>query len=95
LPRQRRVAYRLDPNTTQERYWTYVDQQTQNGCWLWTGSVDSRGRGIFRTGYGRQVQAHRYVLQLAGEDLTGFTVSHNCGNRLCINPKHLDIVVNM
>lgn len=94
MTRQPRVAYRLDPSTTQQRYWTYVDQQP-SGCWLWTGSVDSRGRGIFRTGYGRQVQAHRYVLQLQGEDLTGCQVKHKCGNRLCVYPEHLDIVVSM
>lgn len=95
MPRQPRVVRRLDPSTTQQRYWTYVDQQSLDGCWLWTGSVDSRGRGIFRTGYGRQALAHRYVLQLQGEDLTGAIVVHKCGFRLCVNPNHLDIVVNI
>ena len=33
--------------TMQERFWAKVDKQGENGCWLWTASINPK------TGYGQ------------------------------------------
>lgn len=63
-----------------------------NGCLEWTGPIS--------TGYpsmslhGRTVGAHRvaYVGHYKREIPDGYEIDHLCGNRICVNPDHLDVV---
>ena len=67
-------SYRVDP---------------ESGCWLWTRSLDTYGRGRMRY-HGRLTQAHRVSLLLAGVELAAhLEVSASCGRGSCVNPAHL------
>lgn len=59
------------------------------GCWIWVGSVGSRGYGQMRCNR-KQKTAHRLAWELAnGEIPTGLHVCHRCDNKLCVRVDHL------
>jgi len=61
-------------------------------CWLWRGSVDSGGYGIFECA-SQKFQAHRSAAILFGNRvvLSKMEIYHTCNNPLCCNPRHLRI----
>ena len=71
------------------RFESHVAHQP-NGCWLWTGGVQSRRYGQFKIA-GRHYQAHRAALIIyrGSEPLPGIVCRHLCNNRLCVNPEHI------
>lgn len=58
-------------------------------CWLWTGALDSRGRGrVWRDG--KITIHHRAVWEiLVGPIPQGALLCHHCDNPTCANPTHL------
>lgn len=73
-----------------ERFWSYVQTQGDNNCWLWIGSRDTpQGYGRFRLN-NRKVRAHRFAYQITiGEIPKGMDVLHRCDIKFCVNPNHL------
>lgn len=47
-------------NDDEARFWSKVDRRGDDDCWLWTGSTNSTGYGIFSAG-GRILLAHRWA----------------------------------
>lgn len=74
------------------RFWAKVEIGGSKECWLWTGALDSYGRGRFRAG-GREtpkVFAHRYAYeQRKGPIPDGALLRHTCDTPACCNPSHL------
>lgn len=73
-----------------------IREDTETGCWNWTGQVSSSGYG--RTmiadddGSTRSESAHvASYLAFTGPLPRGMLVRQHCGNRLCINPDHLEL----
>lgn len=61
----------------------------ESGCWLWTGSSDKNGYGIFPNGRIDQ-RAHRASYKLMIGPINGeLWVLHKCDVPGCVNPEHL------
>ncbi len=80
----------------EERFWAFVNKT--DSCWLWTGSLNSAGYGMFHfSGSNHQRLAHRCAYEfLVGPILEGLTLDHvksrGCTSRACVNPAHLEPV---
>jgi len=62
------------------------------GCWVWQRSTSLQGYG--QVWYnGKLHRAHRLFYELhRGPIPEGLQIDHVCGNRLCVNPEHLEPV---
>ena len=75
--------------TPEQRFWSHIRKE-DNGCWRWTGNINSvTGYGRFCVKYVEHV-AHRYSYELlVGTIPEGLQLHHLCRNRWCVNPNHL------
>ena len=65
-----------------------------SACWLWTGTINQKGYGIFNY-KGTRYRAHRIALKLAGRELPikrDIHPDHLCLSKGCINPDHIETV---
>ena len=79
----------------EDRFWSKVNKDAENGCWLWTASVSRHGYGKF--GKGKQGEgwdrAYRVAYRLVvGPIPEGLEFDHLCRNPSCVNPAHLQLV---
>lgn len=71
-----------------EKFWSRVRKGI--GCWIWGGSKNSMGYGLFHIRRGYSVYAHRAVWAMArGPIPTGMCVLHKCDNPPCVRLSHL------
>lgn len=67
-------------------------RKDKNGCWIWEGPPDSRGRGHLGVWDGQKqttVHPHRLLYQSRfGLLPRSRWVRNTCGNKLCVNPAH-------
>lgn len=79
---------------TEARDWQRFAAKMEAGdsCWEWTAGVSSSGYGAFRLG-GVMDVAHRvaYATMVAAIP-EGMQVHHQCGNKVCVRPSHLELV---
>lgn len=74
--------------TAEERLLAKVDVK-DDGCWVFTAKQNGSGYGFFwYNGKGRL--AHRVSYEIYVEPIPkDGVIHHRCGNRLCVNPEHL------
>jgi len=61
-------------------------------CWLWTGTKNGYGYGIFLLPGETPVRAHRYAYEFfVGPIPDGMIIRHTCDNPPCVNPAHLQV----
>ena len=61
----------------------------RDGCWIWTGALNSDGYGSYMDGIPVHRVAYRWFVGPVGE---GFEIDHLCRNRACVNPHHMEPV---
>jgi len=82
----------------EERFWSRVDKDGSNGCWLWNGyqnlgaSKGPLGYGYFRIGKKFYRAARLAYEWLRGPIPEGLHLDHLCRNPPCVNPEHLEPV---
>lgn len=67
-------------------------RQDANGCWIWQGTVASRGYGLVWF-QGRTRSAHRVAWFLTHNEWPdrAMHVMHACDVKTCVNPAHLSV----
>ena len=74
------------------KFWKKIEKR--DGCWIWTGANNGSGVPAFCVD-GKVVSVHRWVWELNhGPIPHGFMVGRTCGNRMCVKPSHLKLVVS-
>ena len=96
------MSYRnnITPLRDEARFWEYVDfslvrwAETSYDCWLWLGGMNKDGYGQFRAG-NKTLVAHKWSYEHFIEKVPdGLVLDHLCRTRHCVNPEHLEPVVN-
>jgi hypothetical protein len=76
------------PRPVAARFWEKVQRREANECWLWTGALDSSGRGsMWIAGKRRHVSRVSYELNVG--PIGSLYVCHRCDNPRCVNPHRL------
>jgi hypothetical protein len=76
-----------------ERFWSKVDR-SGDACWPWLAAITSTGYGAIRVD-GTLRKAHRVAYELeVGPIPEGMQLDHQCHNRACVRPSHLNAVTN-
>jgi hypothetical protein len=81
----------IDPTDEQlALFMSYVEQSSDDDCWIWTGSKNWMGYGWFGIN-GGSTPAHRlsYFWSIGMPELP---LDHICRNPACVNPGHLEEV---
>ncbi len=74
-----------------DRFNSFIKLDKKSDCWLWQGSLDKNGYGVFSSTV--PARAHRWSYKYyKGKLIKGLTIDHLCRVRNCVNPNHLEQV---
>ncbi len=81
----------------QKQLFEMTQSLDDSGCWIWQGQVSNSGYVRLK-----QKQADNTVQMVSAQSASyrafvdpipdGCLVKQHCGNRLCINPEHLELI---
>jgi len=82
------------PLPVESRFWSKVDKNGLNGCWIWIAAKNPGGYGLFSLNVKMQL-AHRIAYEMVhGPIPEGMQLDHICHCRACVNPDHLRLATN-
>lgn len=61
-------------------------------CWEWQGAVQQRSRTPVMRCNGQHRCVRRAVAEDLGHSIEGKVVTYRCGNHLCCNPEHVQVM---
>lgn len=75
--------------TIRQRLFLYMEkEEKENGCWNWTGDLDTSGRGLFGV-KNHLYNTYRVVYAMYHPEFNPTQkLSNLCGNKKCVNPDH-------
>ncbi len=86
-----------DMTAQQKQLFGTVIVLDDSACWIWQGQVSNSGYGRLK-----QMQADNTLQMVSAQSASyrafvdpipdGCLVKQHCGNRLCINPAHLELI---
>lgn len=81
----------------QKRLFDMTKQLDDCDCWIWQGQVSNSGYGRLKAtdndGLVKMMSAQAVSYQRFISPIQeGHLVKQRCGNRLCINPEHLELL---
>ncbi len=86
-----------DMTAQQKQLFDKVIALNDSACWIWQGQVANSGYGRLK-----QMQDDNTVKMVSAQSASyrafvdpipdGCLVKQHCGNRLCINPAHLELI---
>lgn len=77
--------------TPTERFWTHVDKQGPDECWLWNSDAVNKGYPYFQVDK-KRTYGHTFSYELhVGPIPEGLEIDHRCRVRRCVNPAHLRV----
>lgn len=80
--------YGPKPRPASERFFSKVEKGPD--CWLWHGTKNNMGYGMFMLESPNKILAHRASWLLVGLALPpGSCLLHSCDTPACVNPAHL------
>lgn len=84
------IAPNSTPRGLAKRWLEQHVTHSSDDCLLWPFGVSRDGYGVFYAD-GRSTMAHRQMCILTHGASSGraFQAAHDCGNPLCVNPRHL------
>lgn len=81
----------------QKKLFEMSKQLDDSSCWVWQGQISNSGYGRLQ-----QAQQDKSVKMVSAQSASyqaflgpiphGYLVKQRCGNRLCINPEHLELM---
>ena len=66
--------------------------KTDDGCWLWRGTLATNGYGFVSVGRRTRLAHRAFYEQANGPIPSGLVIDHICRHRDCVNPAHLRAV---
>lgn len=94
IPRKKRPIFDRILDRVKHMPLTKNGEYDYSKCWVWEGVTNNAGYGMIKVGHSNinMATAHR-VMMIEHNKTMNYgdktEVLHKCGNRKCVNPKHL------
>ena len=72
----------------------YVKSRTEEigDCWEWAGALQACGTTPMMRHHKQTISVRRLLMLEQGLEVEGKVATSTCGNHLCVNPKHLELI---
>jgi predicted XRE-type DNA-binding protein len=72
--------------------YVYLRSEEIGDCWEWTGALKTRGTTPLMRYKNRTISVRRLIMVQQGLDVKGKLAASKCGNKICVNPEHLELI---